>query len=282
MPLEATAVRTAEGDKLLVLQRVTERFTTQQQMLQQARDLGIQHEALATEIEKKEVLLHCIVHDLSSPLGAMVACLEMVESFTEARPELEQMIQIALRQARRQSSMIDQILDVFRADLQRVTHFVPPGDAPDIVRVARSQIEALSPVARLHNVTLSLTASGAHSVCATEGQLSRVLANLIDNALRHAPRGTNVEVHIQSTNEWVRTEVRDVGTGVPPDAVSDLFKKLHQGSGHKGKAGLGLFFCRLMTERWGGQIGYKHRDPGACFWFELPATEPAADSGPHE
>jgi len=59
--------------------------------------------------------------------------------------------------------------------------------------------------------------------------------------------------------------------GVPKDKVYRLFRKFAQGSGKTGQVGLGLYFCRITIEGWGGAIGY-HPSPlgGACFWFRLP------------
>nr|MDJ0773505.1 ATP-binding protein [Mastigocoleus sp. MO_167.B18] len=53
--------------------------------------------------------------------------------------------------------------------------------------------------------------------------------------------------------------------------TQSLFKKFYQGKDKSGKSGLGLYFCRITIERWGGKIGYSPRPQGgSCFWFRLP------------
>ena len=274
LPFEATAVRTSEGERILILQRVGDRHTAQQQLLQHARELTMQHQTLGREIEKKEVLLHCIVHDLASPLGAITACLDAVQPETVNRPELKALVDIGLRQARRQSSLIGQVLDVFKADLEASTGFEAPGDRPDLRQRVLDSIEALAPLARLHQVTLEADVpKAAVPVSATTQHLDRVLTNLVENAVRHAPKGSVVGVSVSMQGTLGRAEVRDRGAGVAEADQASLFDKLRQGPAG-GKAGLGLYFCRMMVERWQGRIGYESADPGARFWFELPLAQP--------
>ena len=270
LPLEATALRTRDGERVLILQRVAERFTDQQRTLQQARDLSMQHQHLIKEIEKKEILLHCVVHDLGSPLGAIIACLDTVQPALAEQTDLRTLVDIGLRQARRQEALISQVLDVFRADLDSLREFSPPGDRPDLRASAVEQVTALAPYADSHGVTLELDIPAQPVwVSATASRLDRVLANLIDNAVRHAPRGGRVEVVLVPRESSARLEIRDDGPGVPEETQPYLFDKLYQGPSG-GKAGLGLYFCKMMTDRWGGEIGYSPRTQGACFWVHLP------------
>ena len=100
----------------------------------------------------------------------------------------------------------------------------------------------------------------------------RIFANLVENALRHAPKGSLVTIGLKDDDGHVKAFVDDAGPGLPkefkPAEAFSLFSKGKQGGG---KAGLGLYFCRITVERWGGSIGCEsllHR--GARFWFRLP------------
>ncbi len=270
LPLEATAVRTSDGDRLLILQRAAERFVGEQRTLQQARDLSIQHQRLVKEVERKEILLHCVVHDLGSPLGAIVACLDSVLPAVADRSDLKGLVEIGLRQARRQESLIGQLLDVFRADLDALIKFTPPGDQPDLRQVIVDQVEALAAYGAMHGVSLKTDVPDRPlAVSAMTSRLQRVVANLLENAIRHSGRQTQVEITLTQDDQWARFEVTDEGPGVPDSLRDQLFDKLYQGPAG-GKAGLGLYFCRMMAERWGGAIGYRARPHGACFWVRIP------------
>ena len=104
---------------------------------------------------------------------------------------------------------------------------------------------------------------------AEPSRLERVLENLVENALRHSPSGGQVSVAVLALGDDVEVRVTDEGPGVPPKVVASLFDKFAQGE-HRGRTGLGLYFCALTVHRWGGEIGYRPLPHGACFWFRLP------------
>ena len=68
----------------------------------------------------------------------------------------------------------------------------------------------------------------------------------------------------------MRVSIQDEGPGVPPEVVPQLFQKFVRRGKSEGKAGLGLYFCRMTVEQWGGKIGCEPRDGGGTsFWFRL-------------
>ena len=102
-------------------------------------------------------------------------------------------------------------------------------------------------------------------------RLERVLFNLLENALRYAPVDSEVVIRLMDEGQSIRFSIEDAGVGVPKDEVYRLFRKFAQGSGKTGQVGLGLYFCRITIEGWGGTIGYNPSPlGGACFWFRLP------------
>jgi K+-sensing histidine kinase KdpD len=84
-------------------------------------------------------------------------------------------------------------------------------------------------------------------------------------------------VRLFDKQEQILVAIDDEGPGVPKELAGNLFQKFAQGKGRSGKIGLGLYFCRMTVERWGGSIGH---EPGASggsrFWFQL--TRPKKDS----
>lgn len=224
------------------------------------------------DLEKQDILLHTIVHDLASPLSGIVGCLTAIEDGVDDPDQLSRLVSLALRQAHRQERLIRQILDVFQArDDDR-----PPEEAsaPDIDEVARRLVENLEPSFALHDVRLRLEGErdgrDPRLVVGEETRLERVLANLLDNGLRHAPAGTEVVVQVEATERALEISVLDQGPGVPEAQVESLFKHLSQGE-NRGKVGLGLYFCRITIQRWGGHVGYDPRpEGGARFWIRLP------------
>jgi signal transduction histidine kinase len=79
-------------------------------------------------------------------------------------------------------------------------------------------------------------------------------------------------VEVRSEGDHCLLSVKDRGEGVEPDRVETLFDRFSQGK-KRGRAGLGLHFCKIMADRWGGEIGYSLRQRGgSSFWLRLPAV----------
>jgi CheY-like chemotaxis protein len=107
-------------------------------------------------------------------------------------------------------------------------------------------------------------------------RLERIFSNLLENALRYTSAGSKVTIGLTDDGEFVRAFVDDEGPGLPADlSPAQIFALFSKGKEGGGKAGLGLYFCRLTVERWGGTIGCESLPQrGSRFWFRLPKASP--------
>ncbi len=269
---EAIACQVEEASFLLV-RELTSGFEQIQQVYQKGRELSLVHERLVSEIGKKEILLHCVVHDMSGPLTSMMGSLEIAKK--EVRSEGTRcLLDLGLIAAKRQGNLIDDLLDCFRAEVMAPDAIAAnPATAPDAVACAREVIGMLQPAFTVRGVTGQVCLNeGATElrVVAEKSRLERIFHNLIQNAMRHSPGGGTVSVTFRVEGDFVRIAVEDQGAGVPPDVVPQLFQKFVRRGTSGGKAGLGLFFCRITVEQWGGTIGCEPRPGGGTsFWFRL-------------
>ena len=254
-------------------------FSEKQSIVQKAREERLAHIQLQKEIEKKDILLHCMVHDLAGPLTSIVgslACLDEEELTSDGRECLE----ISMRQASRQQRLIQQILDVFAAEMGPIESFAhDAAHAPDAAQCAQDVVQALVPAGAAQDVKLQMAGSvdlaADWQVVGEQSRLERVIFNLVENALRYSPSGSVVTVSVAQVESDVLVAVDDEGAGIPPDVLGTLFETFAQGKGHQGKAGLGLYFCRMTVEHWGGSIGCTPRATGGTrFWFRLPKPTP--------
>ena len=275
IPLEATA-RSLDGKRILLLQNLSESFGQQQQWFQTARNSLLEHEKLLKEIQKKEILLHCIVHDLTQPLSAMNSVFNLLER--ENLPTaLRRYVKAGERESQRQELMIRGILEAFSSDLAaQQARQISPAEAPDLLACAKQAIKEFSPAFRERQIRLSL---GAHAdgsrgwrVVGDPSRIDRIFGNLLENAMRYSPKETTVTIGLESQDAFVFAFVDDDGPGLPRDQRPDqLFALFSKGKSHAGKAGLGLYFCKITVERWGGAIGAETRERGGSrFWFRLP------------
>jgi signal transduction histidine kinase len=271
-------LRAAEGDYVLLLD--VSQQEQQQQVLQQARyDLSLNYQRLTKETQQKEILLHCIVHDLAGPLLGIKGGFELLAN-ESLSAQGKKFIEIGLRQADKQEKLIREILHAFAAEVEALDSFtVDAANAPDAAQAIQEVVGALQPAFALNHVKLqvapTLDLSRGWKVVGEQARLERVISNLTENALRHSPPETTVTVGCyESEDGQVLVAVDDEGPGVPPEVAPTLFQKFAQGKKGKGKIGLGLYFCRITVEHWGGQIGHSARgEKGSRFWFRLPRPQ---------
>ena len=282
-PLEATA-GSLDGKRILLLQNLSETFGQQQQWFQTARNSLLEHEKLLKEIQKKEILLHCIVHDLTQPLSAINGVFNLLNR--ENLPtELRKFVKAGERESQRQALMIRGILEAFSSDLAaQQARETTAAEAPDLLACAKQAIEEFSPAFREREIRLSLGAhlGGSRSwrVVGDSSRIDRIFGNLLENAMRYAPKGSAVTMGLDGHDGFVLAFVDDEGPGLPPDQRPDqLFALFSKGKTHAGKAGLGLYFCKITVERWGGAIGAETRGRGGSrFWFRLPRASQSAEN----
>jgi signal transduction histidine kinase len=108
--------------------------------------------------------------------------------------------------------------------------------------------------------------------------VSRIVENLLANALRFTPADGEVRVGIVVEAEHMRVFVADTGPGIPPDLRDSIFEKFVQVGGsalpRNRSTGLGLAFCKMAVEAHGGRIGVDSElGKGSNFWFTLPRRQ---------
>lgn len=283
IPLQATALQ-AEGKQLLALRSPDREYGEHVQVLQTARNALLEHEKLQREIQKKEILLHCIIHDLSQPLSAMRGSFDCLATETTSE-QGKKFIALGKLATQQQESMIRQILQVFAADLQATMEVEKATNhAPDLLACAQEAMTSLSPAFEAKRVNLILDPQidqkASWHVQGEESRLRRVFTNLLENALRFSSPGGNVTVGLQADGEFRKAYVDDEGPGLPADMrPAQMFGLFSKGKEGGGKAGLGLYFCRTTVERWGGSINCTSLpEIGSRFWFRLPKAAAPVDS----
>jgi HPt (histidine-containing phosphotransfer) domain-containing protein len=191
--------------------------------------------------------------------------------------KLRTLVEIGNRQSHTQEMMIRGILEAFSSELA-AQESVDQGtkEAPNIAACADSIAKDYSPAFAERGAGIQvdprMDRAKKWEVVGDETRLRRIYTNLVENALRYSPKGTTVTIGAEDDGDFVRAFVDDEGPGLPesdgPTRMFTLFGKSKTGGG---KAGLGLYFCKITVERWGGTIGCERRpEKGTRFWFRLP------------
>ncbi len=276
--LEAVAIQSRAGSSYLIVQRLAEAFEERRELLQKARETALRYSGLRRELEKKEVLLRCIVHDLKGPLTGMMGSLSLLRDAQLDPTQHAEVVALGLRQAEKQLGMIRDVLSIFSSELRELDAFhTSPATAPDAAQIARELVAALRSAFAAAGVALrlevppepgELEVGGELKVVGERTRLERILSNLLENALRHTGEGTTVTLGARAEGRFALLWVDDEGPGVAPEVAAHLFEI---GRSASGMSGIGLFSCRQTVEAWGGKIGYEPRpEGGAHFWFRLP------------
>jgi len=287
IPVQARALL-LDGNQILALLSPDAQFRERVRFLQTARNALLDHERLAREIQKKEILLHCIVHDLSQPLSIMHVAMDSLseESISERS---KQFLTLGKHAGDQQETMIRQILRTFSDDLRASLDAGTEGNvSSDLLECARKTTTSLAPTFEAKGVHLAVSSlvdlEAEWLVVAEESRLQRIFSNLLENALRYTPAGRRVAIGVEDEGDFLKAYVDDEGPGLPrdlrPEQIFGLFMKGKQSGG---KAGLGLYFCRITVERWGGSIGcVTLPEKGSRFWFRLPRTSGRTAASPFD
>jgi two-component system sensor histidine kinase/response regulator len=222
---------------------------------------------------QKERLTSFLVHDLKNPVTSMDLLAQVLLRNREIPPSARASAERIRENARALSRMIMNLLDIAKGEEGQLSPRLVEIDAATL---ADEVCEALSSHAREQQVALECEVVVDRILRADRDLLLRVLENLVENALRHAPEDSRVQLRIELGNDFVELRVSDAGPGVPAEMREQVFDRFVQiegdgsGSASRGGRGLGLAFCKLVAEAHGGRIWIEDAAPGAIFCIRLP------------
>ncbi|MGD0867528.1 MAG: DUF4118 domain-containing protein, partial [Rhizomicrobium sp.] len=239
---------------------------------------------LTTETERlRTALLTSISHDLRTPLASILGSATSLRTYRKSLDDASQdeLIQTIQSESERLNRFIANLLDMTRLESGAIT---PKTEATDLADVIGSSLQRAAKVLGSHVVKIDL-APGLPMLKLDAVLLEQVLFNLLDNAAKYAPSGTEVLVKARRDNGYVHLEVLDEGAGIPPEDFERIFDKFYRVQAADRKragTGLGLAICRGFIEAMGGTIVAHNRNDrsGAVFSIALPAY--TSETNPRE
>lgn len=233
------------------------------------------------QAELKDRFFASAAHEVRSPVTVVRAALQTLQEGGAGalNPEQQYMVDMALRNALNLTRQLDDFLDVSRLEAGAVRTSLSDFDpAPTLAEAARGfgLVGARRGVVMALEVPASLPA-----VRADPAMFRRILANLLDNALRFARSRVQVGGRARA-DAGLEFWVEDDGPGIPPERLGSLFKRFSQADraaaddGYRG-TGLGLWLCKEMVELNGGSLTVASPPgSGTRFTFLIPAAQPCA------
>jgi signal transduction histidine kinase len=224
------------------------------------------------ELTEENVALAAAAHEIKNALGPLAMTLQLSErKLLAGEPVPPADLAFAREQVRRLSTLVEDLLDQTRADLGDLAFRPRVTDLCGVVTAAVETFRRGRPAA----VIVVELPSAPLTATVDVGRMQQVLINLLENAVRYSPAGSNVTVALaRPTRAAARIEVRDGGPGLSAEEQARIFDRFVRGAASEGTSGLGLglYLCRAIVEQHGGSIGVASvRGAGATFWIDLQA-----------
>jgi len=226
--------------------------------------IRLQLQQLSDLQNTKDEMLALMVHDMRSPLAAIIAHLNLVlDEVPQGR--LRDDVQAALRGADAMRDALEEALQIRLLEAKELPIARAAVDLRSLIGDAASTVE---PTARRKRITLSTAVEG-DPVASVDGKLvRRAIENLLGNAMKYTPAGRDVSVALRHRDGAVEIEVADRGPGIPAELRSTMFQKYGSVEAKKGGSrkgfGLGLYMVKLVADGHGGAAEVVDREGGGA------------------
>lgn len=231
--------------------------------------------------EQRRQFISAIAHDLRTPLFTLRAYLDGLNDGLATNPQKASQY---LQACRTSAATLDRLItDLFSYARMEYLGLQPRREPVDLTALLHTAARTHQPRADDKHITLTVTTPAtACTVNADEHLLTRVISNIIDNALQHAPERGRIELSCARTDNEATFTVTDSGPGIAPADLPHLFTPLYRGENSRnrtdGGAGLGLAIAHRVLLAHGGTLTASNTSPhGASFTARMPAVAPAPD-----
>lgn len=255
----------------------------------------------------KDEFISVVSHELRTPLTSIRTALGLLanDDLDVAENKRRRMVEIAFSNTNRLVRLVNDILDIERIKLGKVTLKKQACDLAQLMEQAADEMRAIADKKGIHLIVLPFSID----LWVDPDRIIQTLANLLSNAIKFSPRGSTVRVVAsfssngsrqiaqlpagsaapaqtgaaapaagEATTQWLLVAVQDQGKGIPEDKLETIFDQFEQlnvlDDEHQGGTGLGLAICRSIIEQHGGKIWAESAlSQGSTFFFTLPIYE---------
>jgi len=251
-------LRVGGGDELAYLDEVLHNASRQ-----------LEHAA-----QHRKTMTEMLSHDLRAPLLSANVSLDLLlqPDAMSSRDDYDKRVKTIKRSLTRLTSFVEDLLAIDQLESGKLKLSL---EAVELRGLVEETIENIAVLSQEKNLCLKNDVS-AQQVIADKNRFHQVLVNLISNAIKFSPLGGSIVISSRAEPERVILSITDEGPGIPEAAREKLFQKFEQGDSANVPQGfgLGLYICKLVVERHGGQVGVESQpDKGSRFWFSLPLDE---------
>ena len=229
----------------------------------------------------KDEFLATVSHELRTPLNAILGWTRMLRTGAVEPKSLARVLETIERNARAQTQLVEDILDVSRIIAGKLRVNI---QGTDLHGVARAALDAVRPAAEAKGVVLTADLRpGSDEFSGDPDRLQQIIWNLLSNAIKFTPKDGQVELRIERLRSRVQIKVSDTGAGIAPGALPHVFDRFWQADSSitraQGGLGLGLAIVRHLVELHGGttRAESEGEGKGARFTVEMPVRAVAPE-----
>ena len=221
------------------------------------RRYAIQEETkLLKQVEKlKQNFLSLMSHDLKTPVAKIAGVADNLYTQNSGNPDIREKSQLIIDSTKELNKFISSILDLTKIES---SNFGLNKVSRDINSIIESVIKDLNFSANQKKVQIKKQQEPLYPIEIDVTLITRVISNLVENAIKYSGSGSVVEVNTWDDEKWVYVEIKDNGTGIPAEELSNIFEKFYRiknDANHSIKGtGLGLYLVKYFVELHGGSI----------------------------
>jgi len=240
----------------------------------EADQLRAANDRLERALRIEQEFLMTVSHELRTPLTAIRGWARMLASGTIPQEQQASAIQSIERNARAQTRLVEDLLDMARVDSGTLRLDIKKVSLPNVVREA---IETMTPAADAKEIRIdAIIDEGVGAIAGDTDRLQQIVWNLLSNAIKFTPQAGRVELRLERAGAEAAIVVHDTGAGISPEFLPHVFDRFRQedaGSKRRfGGLGLGLAIVKHLVELHGGSVTVESdgQDRGATFVVRLP------------
>jgi heavy metal sensor kinase len=239
-------------------------------------ELGLQVNAMLDRIESLIAGMRGahdnVAHDLRTPMMRLRGIAETALQSDGDQAALREALADCLEESDRVVAMLNTLMDISEAETGTMRLHRERVNLTELVHQA---VELYEDVAEDKQVSLKNQATGDLWIEVDRTRMRRVIANLLDNALKYTPAGGTVEVGAERAGDEVLLSVRDTGIGIPAEELPRIWQRLYRGDKSRSERGLGLglSLVKAIVEAHGGRVTVESEpDKGSRFVLHLPGA----------
>jgi hypothetical protein len=217
----------------------------------------------------KRNFISLMSHDLKTPIAKVASLAEVLQHQVGGQQEAKENVQAIMRTTKDLNQFISVILDLAKAEAKS---WKVQAEHKDLNQLIEKMIRHYQQDLGAAHMQWALDLAPLYPIEMDEALMQRVIANLVENAIRYAGAGKTLTISTKEEGDWVYATVADNGPGIPEEDLPFIFDKFYRGKHPTGKGtGLGLYLVKYFVELLGGKIKVESRwGLGTAFILQMP------------